>query len=500
MQRLVIPNRPGAVVPVVAGLVVLFGALTAGAVIGLRPGLAPAILASPLAIAAIWIAYRAPGLTFAAYLAIPFYKVATEPYLPIDLTIIVALVNVMQAVLFFVPSTSVTGDRSRDPARRRGILIWFSLSILIVLGSLYAPAPDVAFDRALNWIMLAALPLLAAFRVASDPRFVRQFLWTLFAIGVAVTLAGLWLLPQVGAWPADRLIVFGAHTIRVGQAALLVPMIGIAFVLPTSRSMVRLACLALLPPALLVSASSGSRGPLIMVAATFALFALRALAIRTFGRRGPFTIAPLRIAVIGLVVGLLISLLQPSALLTILPATATDRLSTVTDIVSGLVSQNLDESAPDTSTADRLVAYDGAVDMFNESPIFGGGTASFASFTGASELSEWTAEVAYPHNLILQFAAEYGIVGLLVLAVLLITAFRGLIARGRDPDWNGILVLLVFFLFSAIVSSGIIDNRTLWGLVALGIAATTLNSGAQAVHAAPANGRRVVQQRGTRLA
>src|SRR5690606_29114129 len=99
--------------------------------------------------------------------------------------------------------------------RRRALRIWFSLTVLIVLGILYSPLPDIALERTINWILLAALPLLAAFRVVSEPRYLRQFLWTLFGVGVAVTLVGLWLIPQLGAWPADRLVVFGAHTIRV---------------------------------------------------------------------------------------------------------------------------------------------------------------------------------------------------------------------------------------------------------------------------------------------
>jgi O-antigen ligase len=118
--------------------------------------------------------------------------------------------------------------------------------------------------------------------------------------------------------------------------------------------------------------------------------------------------------------------------------------------------------------------------MFNRSPVFGQGTASFAQFAETAGFTEgadgWTVETSYPHNLILQFASEYGLVGMVVCLVLFVSAFRGLIPRGREPAWNGILVLLVFFLLSAIVSSGIIDNRTLWGLVVLGLAAPTADS------------------------
>lgn len=478
MHRLTNPLRPGILLPLFGVVAVVVGALAAGALIGLRPSLAPLILASPLAVAAAWVAYRAPGLTFAAYLAIPFYKAATDPYLPVDLTVILAALNVMQAGLLFLDWFGERGvSRATILTRRRALRLWFALTVLIVLGVLYSPLPEIALGRAVNWLVLVALPLLAAFRVVSQPRFLRQFLWATFAVGVAVTLAGLWLLPGVGAWPADRLIVFGAHTIRVGQAAFLVPLLVFPFIWPTSGPLVRLAALALVPPALLVSFSSGSRGPLMFGAITLALFFIRALAGRIGRlRRRPVRVAPARIAraaMAVLVASLVISLLQPAALVDLLPATAVERVGTLSDIISGLAGQDLDDAAPDASTADRLTAYDGAIRMFNRSPVFGEGTVSFAAYVRATGFADWSVDVAYPHNLILQFAAEYGLVGLAVLFIMLGAAFVNLLRLSRDPAWNAVLVLLVFFLLSAIVSSGIIDNRTLWGLVLLGIAAPT---------------------------
>jgi O-antigen ligase len=475
MQRFVLPPRLGISTPVIAGLVVLLGAMAIGAVVGLRPALAPAILASPLIIAAAWVAFRAPGITFAAYVAIPFYKPGLAPHVPLDLSVILALVLTVQAALAFLPGArDAAGRILADPVRRRAVLIWFTLTVLFVLGALYAADSAFALEVALNWIVLAALPFLAAFQLARDPRFVRQFLWSLFALGVAVTVVGLWLLPQVGAWPTDRLIVFGAHTIRVGQAALLVPIVGFAFVLPTTKPPARLVYLALIPPALLVAASSGSRGPLIMAAITIAILAIRRLVgrLRAHQHR-PLTIAPIRIAVIGTIGILLISLLQPSAVVNLLPESATDRFGTVSEIIAGLAGQDLEQTAPDESTADRLIAYAAAVDLFNSNPILGRGTASFTTWAATSELSDWAPDAAYPHNIILQFAAENGIIGLVVLVVVLFSAFRGLLPRSHNPTWNAILVLLVFFLLNSLVSSGIIDNKPLWGLVALGIAASS---------------------------
>jgi O-antigen ligase len=283
----------------------------------------------------------------------------------------------------------------------------------------------------------------------------------------------MWLLPTVGAWPNDRLRVFGNDTIRVGQAALLVPIITVLFIWKQSPGLVKLACLGVVPFSLLVSASSGSRGPFLMLALCGLVIGIRALLLRRWMPGGdPVKVMPLRVVLPILICLFLFLVIPPGTVTRFIPATSVTRLETLTTILSGFANQDLASEAPDHSTGDRLIAYQFAENMFREKPLLGFGTGSYSALLPLKEdRLTWPEESAHPHNLILQVAAEHGITGLLLLALLLGAAVRRVLRLQADPIWNTIGVLFLFFLFCSMVSTEMIDNRTLWGLVVLSLMA-----------------------------
>lgn len=459
-------------------LLVGLGAAGGGAMAAVEPGALLIVVALCAAVAAAAAAYWLPGAVFAAYLSIPFYKAALQPYLPIDLTLILAVLNMIQIPIMFFrigPASTVIPIQQRVWS---ALIPWLILTALIVFSVVYAPDIDTALTVATNWVVLVFLPLLACVRLASDRRFLTQLLWALFIIGSAVVVAGMWILPQVGEWPNDRLRVFGSHTIRVGQAALLVPAIAIPFVLRTSQPLVRFVSVLLIPLALIVAASSGSRGPLLMIGICAVIFSARRLmAWRADAAHRPAPIAPLRIIVIGFLASSLVFSAPLLSVASFLPQTSVERLESLSTIFSGVAEQDLSAEAPDDSTGDRLVAYDFAQEMFADRPLLGWGTASFSTLVPLEENRLlWPQATAHPHNLLLQAAAEYGLVGLFVLAVLIVSALRRGFQLVRDPLWNTVTILFVFFLLGAMVSTEMIDNRMLWGLMML-------------LHLAPDSGR-----------
>jgi hypothetical protein len=94
--------------------------------------------------------------------------------------------------------------------------------------------------------------------------------------------------------------------------------------------------------------------------------------------------------------------------------------------------------------------------MFIERPLLGYGTGGFAT---QMPFDVW------PHNAVLQYAAEFGIVGLVAFATLVaLAAFR------RFPPGNPgqtVRLVLMFYLLNSMVSDDIYGNRTAWGLFAL---------------------------------
>jgi O-antigen ligase len=297
---------------------------------------------------------------------------------------------------------------------------------------------------------LALLPMLpAAMRVGSRPEYLRQFLWTLFAFGVPMTVLGLMQLST-----SQRLEVFGASTIEVSRTALLVPLVWVAFVLRRRGLLVRAATLLLVPAAVVVAVASGSRGPLL------ALVLLGFIgAIRHFSR-----LRRVNWRIAGAIAGVaLASIVAVSAFGNALPSLSIYRFTLFEDFLGQLASgDSLNTSVGGTSIDERVVLFEAAVAMFDERPVLGFGTGGFEA---ASPRFTGPPFYAYPHNAVLQFAAEFGFVGVALFAGLVFVALKRPFPRNHLG--NAVVVALAFFLLNAMVSDDIYGGRPMWGLFAL---------------------------------
>lgn len=448
---------------------IVFGAGLGGGIIVVSPRALLPILALLAGAGALAAAYWFPGFIFAAYVSTPFYKAALQPHLPIDITVVLAFLAMLQ-----IPILLSSVGRPRTPIAitghvRRALLIWLGLCLLIVFGVAYAPNMDWAMTAARDWVILTFLPILGMLRLTTDRRYMRQFLWGLVVMGAVVSMTGMWLLPQVGAWPNDRLRVFGAHTIRVGQAALLLPIVSVSFVLRSANPLLRLVSFGLIPFAMIVALSSGARGPLLMLAICCLVFSARRFILwKTRADDQPSLIAPLRVIVPGIILLLTIVLLPMSSVGSFIPQTSATRIESLSTIISGVANQDLSDEAPDDSTDGRLIAYQFAVRLIKESPIIGQGTTGFAALVPVKEHRLlWPEPIGHPHNLVLEMAAEHGMVGLLILTLMTVVALRRGFRLGNDPEWNTVLILFVFFLLGAMVSTEMLDNRFMWAVAFL---------------------------------
>jgi O-antigen ligase len=112
-----------------------------------------------------------------------------------------------------------------------------------------------------------------------------------------------------------------------------------------------------------------------------------------------------------------------------------------------------------TSDRARLARYSVAWESFCNSRGIGVGTGGFAAQYG-------TVGRDYPHNLVLEVAAEQGVLGLLVLAVIVAITFRRIVSITKNyhlDSYERALVSLWFFaLFNSFVSSDISGNYFFW--------------------------------------
>ncbi len=378
---------------------------------------------------------RSPGVAFALYLLVPpFLKGLLQPLVPFDLTVALGLVCVLHVAYGVVAK----------PVRVNGIalVLWFALLAMITVGSLYAPDQGLALSRVQNWVGLVLLPLLVAFWVASDQREVERFVWTCLTVGLFVTLAAL-----LAFSPSQRLVIGFSSTINVGRASLMVPIIVFFYVMRDGPTWLRGPLLAVLPLTLIVSVAAGARGPLVMFLAVAAALSIWHVAR---GRRiAKGLVAGAAAAALGLAI---------IAVATPLPSVSIDRFDRLAAYVAG------GDTSADGSLAMRLAAADLSVSIFEDHPAVGAGTGAFAYY---SRMVPFISTMENPHNIILELAADWGVMGLMLFGVLVLAAIR---RRPAAPVWTAVWGLFLFLLANQLLGN-VFDNRLFWGFALLLLAA-----------------------------
>lgn len=395
------------------------------------------VLGVVVALILAFVTYAAPGCLLALYFLTPLYKATLQPFSPIDLTIVLATLNTIQVFALL---------KKRPTVRPVPLVLWVVLAGMMLVGTSYAIDGTLALSTAASWIALVFVPLLAAIpRVASDPKAVRQFVLTIGCFGVTYILGGA--IGLFGPRPNGQLTVFDANTINVARAALLVPVLGAAYLTTSGRDLKRWLVLALTPAAFAVGIASGSRGPVLFAVP---ILGAAAVSIARRNRRGVLR------RLLGIVTLSALSVAAVAILIPTVPSVSLLRFDGLFAFVVGSAD------APGSGTAGRLTLFDVAWRMFTAQPVYGWGLAGFASFmTSHPSLDPNT----YPHNALLQFAADFGLIGLGVVSSLLLVALSRPLPD--DPAWHAIRYALFFLALNALVSGNIYEDRMLWGLVLL---------------------------------
>jgi O-antigen ligase len=391
------------------------------------------------AIGVLVSAVRAPGIILAAYLLIPYYKGGVQPYLPLDITLILAVFNIAQVI-------PLLRERQQREISGTGVMLWFAFAALVLAGVMWAPDKSLATSAAGTYWILVALPMVpAAIRVGSSERHLRQLLWCVFAFACLVAVLGL-----AGLSASDRLVVLGANTINVARAVLLVPVVGLTLLARDRMRGVWALLAVMIPAALLVAIASGSRGPLlVLIALGIAgggryLWQHRGLSGRVAG---------------GLAVAAVVSIVAFSVVADQLPESSLKRFQLLGDFAGSGLSGSVSTTTGDISAGVRVTLFGVAISMFQDRPLLGMGTAGFQSLSPryASPLEA----DAYPHNAILQIAAEFGLPGLFLFGSLIVLAIRR--PLGPSHAAAAVRAIFLFFLLNSMVSGDVLSDRETLG-------------------------------------
>ncbi len=215
----------------------------------------------------------------------------------------------------------------------------------------------------------------------------------------------------------------------------------------------RLVATILLPVTLIALLASGSRGP--VLGGALGLLVLLVLLARS------------RTSVVRILRLFLVFAIAWVAVNQIVPQSASNRaLSALTGTASGLNGNG------------RSQLWSSAWHTFVNHPILGAGTGSFAAETQDSACTGPACAEKYPHNILLEVAAELGIAGL-ALTVGLLVAGGALILRlwrgstGETRSRASILfALYVSSLTSAMLTGDISGDGGIWLAAGLGIGLT----------------------------
>jgi O-antigen ligase len=390
------------------------------------------------------IATKWAGAVLAAFLMIPFYKGVLNPYLPLDLTPLLAVLTVFLTLLSLA-------QNEKSPLQRSNLLpflLWTAILGLLILASMFSPDNEFASLKIVEFLLLAYLPLLLSLKVATNRRLIDQYLLSVLSLsGLVISFSVLQLLL---AGTSDRIAVLGSNTIATGQAAAIGPLLGVSM-LPIFPMRLKVLIIAATPLAVFVAVASGSRGPIFVGAATAVILILV---------RSRHTVRDLILLTIGAIgiTGILVS----SSVRSLLPEMSLWRIQVFLDALL-----SWDWSAVDTSTAARLRLFQHAIDLFESRPILGYGAGGF----------EWSMdrivglEIYFsPHNLYLQIASDVGIVGILLLLLFFgLTLFNGWRYR-HDPRGVAALSLSLFVLIYGFVDLDFYTSRYAWGFLLIMLA------------------------------
>lgn len=126
----------------------------------------------------------------------------------------------------------------------------------------------------------------------------------------------------------------------------------------------------------------------------------------------------------------------------------------INKLIDGVLGGGLD-----TASAGRDYLYNRAIQLFKENPLYGGGFNSFIKLNGI-----------YTHNLILDVATNYGLIGLIIWISIVTYIFGGIVKRIRtEKNISPFFAVFTVEIIKLMFSSTYIVSYVFWFFIGYGI-------------------------------
>jgi O-antigen ligase len=147
--------------------------------------------------------------------------------------------------------------------------------------------------------------------------------------------------------------------------------------------------------------------------------------------------------------------------------------------ISSRLSHEFSPNDPNNTVLSRVALWEATLRMLKDHPLFGAGLFGFARTIDAYRGGVYDEKLIYPHNVVLNFWSETGLLGLLAIAAVVVQGFRTAWTGWRSGPvaWRalqlGVLLALVAILVHGMVDVPYFKNDLsleFWTLLALSAA------------------------------
>ncbi len=383
---------------------------------------------------------------FALFLFAGYYK--ADPRFDfiqahIDLTVLFLILSFF-VVIYRLLKNRIDLSKKRNN-RVIAVILFFSLAVFFFLSLFYSESKQYGGEKALRFLVLTGWAFIGVFLLIRDNKSLRYFVWAIVFISTAMAIDSL--LRYGENDKIEFITAFGSNYIALSRATGLGLLSVLFYLFPNEQKKTRKLWLLGISGLLLwAMLSSGARGPVISLGLAIVLLLIfTALGIiRTENRR--------MLARLGIII----------ASVVVIVITFGDKL-----FPTLMLRMNILFYGGGSSALERVDFFGEAFDLWIDSPIWGKGIGQFGWAIWGQDIRE------YPHNILLELAAETGLIGLgLFLAIISLSIKNLFICCTQENRFSKkicgyLLPAFCFCFLNALISGDINDNRILFTMVGL---------------------------------
>ena len=384
-----------------------------------------------------------PPLIFVGYL-----KTVQSKGLSLTDPTLIALLLLGGSILldFLFASTAKDRNWQRELSTQwKGIASFGVLAAVTAISYLYSPAPTYGWDKLIRFLVISGILFLAPLVLIKKTEDVRHFTLAMLVCATLLSIKLLYGINDASLFdPGGHPLSSEARDVTQIGAGQLVAISLLWLLFCPHYSLRRLSLMISVPLLCAALIASVARGPILFFVVVLVLF--------MFSHHVRVSVTSTKVWLPVLLFGLLA--FAGSLYWLQRQEAAQEKFRTkkaeIEEVLRG-------SSTPTYTAGRRLTLYGWALEMFAEKPLTGWGLGGWSYYVFDRDMP------SYPHNLVLEIAAEEGVMGLAALGTLLLTVFLAMrrIWR-RSPDLTFIVPVFAFSFLATLTSGDINVNRPLW--------------------------------------